>query len=894
MHTETTITLAALLLFGGVADAQNGPPAYDAEWVGWNTSQADTARWPRSFRAGDLDQDGDLDYAVIQGASIPGLTLHWNRGDGSFEEPEYLATVTGGFWDDVLDLELVDLDLDGDLDIVVANAGNAGTSNKLALHRNLGGGTFAPFVQLTTGDGPAGLASGDVNGDGFPDVLTANYGYIGQGSSVSVHLNDGSGGLGAPADVAVADSPWKIAAGDLDGDGDVDFAVACEDETLTVLRNTGGAFERTDYPVFPSGYGTAYQAGVELGDLDNDGDLDAVYSSNRCGFEPFSGAGAVGLLYNQGDGTFAAPVALTTLPETQGGIDLALADWNRDGWLDVASAHEFDGEWLLFESDGTGGFLGPQRFFAAASAIAVDGSDVTGDGIPDLEILGRDSLELCVYANPGDGEFAQNGYWPFVLTAGGIFDPIVSDGLSAADIDLDGDPDLGMAWAKIQTLDGGQSVLRNQGDGTFAMEPYGTPVGAANFVFADIDGDLYPDMLSTDAFSSRLRGRLNLSGAGFSGEAFWPFASADDLEVADLDLDGDLDAIGLAWSTLVLAANDGGGNFAVASSYALTTFGTAIAIGDVDADGDPDLMTNTHWVGLETSLNNGDGTFDEPIPAVADWAPKGMVLADLDLDGDLDAAVSSWSDDDHDHPTIQVLPGHGQGSFGLPATYLGSHQIGTSSNAGDIVATDFDGDGDLDLATGNYWSNDVTVFENAGDGTYGTQVRYGSGPGAWGTVAADFDGDGFEDVAVGITIGPSIDFYPAAVVLPSNGSGAWKDLGHALASSAFGAPRLDATSPLEGGQPFGLEVDEAAPSSSAAMVIGLQEVDLPALGGTLVPFPSIVLPLVTDGAGAAELPLVWPAGLPAGFTVFAQAWIFDATAPQGLSATNGLAGTELE
>jgi hypothetical protein len=882
-----------LLLLAPAAAAQDAvkAPAFDAEWIGFDASQADTARWPRAFRAGDLDGDGDLDYAVSHGASMPAVTVHLNRGDGSFEDPAYHDT-PGSFWEDLGDLELGDLDRDGDLDVVVANHGNAGTSERIFVLRNLGAGTLGAAETYPTGEGPQGVELADLDGDGWLDVVVTLYGYIGQGSQVAIHRNDGAGGLLPAVNVTVAASPWRVEAGDLDGDGDQDLAVACEAETISVLLNQGGGFARQDYQVFATPWETKYQCGVALGDVDGDGDLDMAYTSNKCGFESFSGAGAIGVLHNAGDGSFGAPLKLATLLETQGGASVTLADWNRDGRLDVASAHEFDGEWMVFASNASGGYDPPQRFFAAASALQIDASDVDGDGHPDLVVLGRDSLELCVYRNPGDGEFFKDPYHVFKETISGIFDPIVSSGLSAADIDGDGDLDLGMSWAKIQGLNGGQAILRNLGGGAFQNETYDTPAGAANFAFADVDVDGDPDMLSTDAFSSRLRRRFNDGAGVFGPETAWPFAGVDDLGAADLDGDGDPDAAGVSWGTLSVARNDGGGGFAQVAHFDLATFGDALAIGDVDLDGDLDVFTNTHNVGCETSLNQGGGTFAAPIPAATDWAPKNVALADVDADGTLDAVVTCWSDDAHGHGVMQTLHGYGDGGFAPPKTYLGSHQIGTSSNAGEIAVVDHDGDGDLDVTAANYWSNDVSTWENLGDGTFGPQVRYASGPSSWGAVGGDFDGDGFDDVAIGITIGPAIDFYPAAVILESNGTGAWVDLGYALKGAA-GAARLAGTTPLEPGVPVTLSLADGPANAVGGLVFGLSPLVVPILGGTLVPSPDVIVPLATDASGAAAFTTTWPAGLPVGGAIHAQAWTFDPSGAAGFSASNALRGTQL-
>jgi hypothetical protein len=82
----------------------------------------------------------------------------------------------------------------------------------------------------------------DFTGDGRIDIAAANYGFLGQASTVSLLRNNGSGGLLAPVAYQAGAGPWKLAVGDLDKDGDPDLAVACGGRSVSILINQGGAF----------------------------------------------------------------------------------------------------------------------------------------------------------------------------------------------------------------------------------------------------------------------------------------------------------------------------------------------------------------------------------------------------------------------------------------------------------------------------------------------------------------------------------------------------------------------------------------------------------------------------------------------------------------------------
>ena len=194
-----------------------------------------TGAAPHSVVVGQFDGDAFLDAAV---ANHDGNTVSVLRGngDGTFK-PQVGYTVGSG----PHSLRAGDLNGDGRIDLVTANE----FSNSVSVLIGNGDGTFAAAVNYATGLVPKGVAIADVSGDGKPDVLTANT--AGNypvccnpgGNQLSVLLGSGTGTLGSATSFTVGLTPFSIATGDLDGDGDLDVATANWDSgDVTVLRNT--------------------------------------------------------------------------------------------------------------------------------------------------------------------------------------------------------------------------------------------------------------------------------------------------------------------------------------------------------------------------------------------------------------------------------------------------------------------------------------------------------------------------------------------------------------------------------------------------------------------------------------------------------------------------------
>jgi hypothetical protein len=197
----------------------------------------------------DLNGDGRLDLAVANtGVWVnPGNTVSvlLGNGDGTFGTHTELDTGLGPN-----SVAIADLNADGQPDLIVANFGPynhayqdfAGAGTVSVLLGN-GDGTFAARTDFGTGKAPFSLAIADLNSDGRPDIVAADAGAHGEyGNTVSVLLGNGDGTLENKTDFQTAEAPYSVAIADLNADGLPDLALACAGTgEISVLLNTGAS-----------------------------------------------------------------------------------------------------------------------------------------------------------------------------------------------------------------------------------------------------------------------------------------------------------------------------------------------------------------------------------------------------------------------------------------------------------------------------------------------------------------------------------------------------------------------------------------------------------------------------------------------------------------------------
>jgi len=355
-----------------------------------------TGNYPYCVAIGDLDGDGKPDLATaIEGDNI--LSVFKNGSTtGIITANSFAPKVdfTTGLNTNPQSVAIGDLDGDGKPDLATANS-----NSTVSILKNTGiTGEIAPIsfvakVDFNTGMVSRSVAIGDLDGDGRPDLAVANAHSL--SNTVSVFKNMTATGtitansFAVKVDIATGENPSSVAVGDLDGDGKPDLAVANDgSNTVSVFRNTGvaGAITVSSFAPkvdFATGSNPTY---VAIGDLDSDGKPDlAVTNSNNNTISVFRNASTIGVL------SFAAKVDFTTGSHPH---SVAIGDLDGDGKVDLAVENNGASTVSVFKNTSTTGAI-TANSFATKIDFATGGStwsiaigDLDGDGKPDLAVTG--------------------------------------------------------------------------------------------------------------------------------------------------------------------------------------------------------------------------------------------------------------------------------------------------------------------------------------------------------------------------------------------------------------------------------------------------------------------------------------------------------------------------
>ncbi|MCP3920089.1 MAG: VCBS repeat-containing protein [bacterium] len=545
-----------------------------------------------------------------------------------------------------------------------------------------------------------------------------------------------------------SDATTALATADLDADGDLDVVVGIAGAANRVLLGDGtGQFVDSGALL-----GTGDTRAVALGDLDGDGDLDLV-----CGNATAQGDR---VYLGDGSGGFTDSLQALGTGETQA---VGLGDLDGDGNLDLVCGHGAFQANRVYWGDGTGAFLDSGQLLGTWSTTTVSLRDLDADGDVDL-LVGNSGGGAFghVYLNGGTGTLTGTSTLPQMITRD----------FGVGDLDGDGDQDVFIG------VNGQNQIALNAGDGTFVMTGQFLGNGDHRSIeLADVDSDGDLDVLAGKYLNAD-RLFLNDGSASFTDSGQWLGTHATNaVLLADFDRDGDYDVFegndGSADRAWLGSASAGPGSGALVDSGQAHGAGStrAIAVGDVDRDGDLDWIGGEDGAPNRVLLGGPGGVFTDTGAALGAAATRSLVLCDLDRDGDMDLVegIASGAAD-------RVWLGDGVGGFVDSGLSLGA----TDTRA--LAVGDVDADGDLDLCVGAYGAGNRVWL---GDGTGGL-VDSGQSLGGSPTTSialGDVDADGDLDLVCGNEL-------VADRVWLGNGAGVFVDSGQTLGTARTTAVTL--------------------------------------------------------------------------------------------------------
>lgn len=664
----------------------------------------------------DFNSDHRLDIAVAEG---PSLKVYLNRSAWPPlpSPPPSLFNASPKTGPSPVGIVAADFNRDGRIDLATPNVGYWPVDgNTVSILLGIGGGAFQPKIDYTVGLKPVALATGDFNGDGNPDLVTANPGRTTaiRGNTVSVLLGRGDGTFLPRVDYTVGDHPNAVGVGDFNNDRKADIVTANTAYGFSILLGKGdGSFETSVNRATDVSLNS-----VTLGDFNNDNDLDLAMT-NLFGF------GTVYYYLGLGNGSFSQANALRTGSSIGSALkSVSSGDLNGDGNEDLLAVYTNSAGYIMFPGKGDGTFLPMSVHVTPVIPQSALVKDMNTDGHPDLVLAGD---EISILYGQGDGTLQP----PIIYPGGGA-------AIIAADLDGDSNLDLASPFAAASTI----NLVLNRGDGTFLNRHY--VMGGLNprsLVLEDFNRDNKADLVFLSTKGAIFNGTYYISFMAGNGDGtFLPQADlavdSIPLSIVAADFNGDsLPDLAVSNSynsnanppdasiTIYLCNGDGTfnrkGNFI--SPPGLTG---PIVTGDLNGDGQLDLaVTNGFHPG------HGDGTFGPKIffyPEKMGGSP--YFIRDFTGDGKADVALRDG-----------LLPGNGDGTFKDLIEYTG----GTEHNPTVLLPNgigDFNGDGRLDLV-----ANGPAALIGNGDGTFRKSRDYRFAPSGTqiGFVAAeDFNLDG--------------------------------------------------------------------------------------------------------------------------------------------------------
>ena len=566
--------------------------------------------WDVAF--GDLDNDGDMDYVSVNRYGEHTAKIHLNNGNGMFDGALDIPTTQT---DDSYDVRLADLNMDGLVDILIANAIDVarGTMSKIFMNKGKLSFELAEGRLGERNCETKAIEVVDVDNDGHYDIVLGNYNIANM-----IYRSEQTGKYTKVEIEIPTHQTTAIAVADVNDDGLIDLIVGgASDGRYRIYLNDGAGLRENVRPRPPT----------RLMAKSDDGDIHFYWEP---GFAP-SGSP---LQFETSSGSIGCKNAAR----------LAEADLNGDGALDliVGNGEELKQESEVYLNDGLGHFTFSGQTFQGYKLRDMTVGDIDADGDVDW-IVATQGDGVKILKNDGTGVFSL---WQALGS-----EYIYVRAVDVGDVDLDGDLDL--LYGSV-----GNRIYFNDGNGGFvdSGQDLGDQYLTQVVKFADLDKDGDLDFVQGNRrfedYDVADRVFFN-NGHGLfidSGQRLGQCATFD-MDLADIDGDGDLDLVAVCSGNGAhkIYLNQGNGFFVDSGSLLIpvsrASEGKAAKFGDIDHDGDIDLVIGDWDLGPTLYLNDGYGHLTESGISMDSGRTGDIVVADIDQDGDLDIVESRKGDD---------------------------------------------------------------------------------------------------------------------------------------------------------------------------------------------------------------------------------------------------------
>jgi len=668
---------------------------------------------PGSVVFGDFNFDSYLDMIVLNETDNTITAFRNTSSPGSINAGSFVEKATFSIGDKPFDAAISDIDGDGKPDLIVANY----TDNTVSVLRNKSSYGYIPSewfdtkVDFTTASAPCSIAVGDINGDGKPDLAITDY----NSKFVSIYRNRSVPGtvtsqsFSPYTGVTPGANPGSVVLSDLDGDSRPDMVVTSSaSNTVLVLRNT------LPEPVPP----------VINSFTPASGAIGTTTTINGTGFSTTPAENIVWFGPVQATVTAATPTVLTVIVPAGAGyqpvtvtVNGLTACSNLSFIVTFPGTHLFDANSFTTKVDLQTG-AGPQ-------SVAI--GDIDGDGKPDLFVANVNGNYFSAYRNISTaGSITSGSFEPRVDFSTGVNPNCITIG----DLDGDGKLDLVIANGSESSV----SIFRNAGtSGSFTAGSFDTRVNlpAGNnphdIAIGDIDGDGKPDLAVSNFNSNTVTIYRNIGTPGsITAGSFAPRVDfttelyLQDIVLADIDGDKKPDLIApnfyngtvSVYRNISVMGSINNSSFAAKVEFATVTNPLGIATGDLDGDGKLEMIVTSSSLSSMSVFHNistpgaiTSGSFEPRI----DFNSGGGGYVDVgDMNGDTkpDMVVKNGSGN------VSVLKNLcTTGSIGTDS-FASRYEFPAGGGTSEISLGDLDCDGKPDLIYMDGAGNIISILRN--------------------------------------------------------------------------------------------------------------------------------------------------------------------------------------